>query len=171
MIPYEKLEEYYPPDSHQLFIGISYQKVNQLRKQKYLNAKERGYKCVSYISPKAFYYDTPVGENCFVLENNLIQPFTSIGNNCLFLGANYIGHHSVIGDHCFLASDVAIGGGVVIGESTFIGLNATVRNSISIGKENIIGAGAIILSDTEDRAVYSPGGTPKFEVPSNLIRI
>lgn len=171
MVPYEKLAEYYPPDSYQLFIAISYQKVNQLRKQKYLNAKERGYKCVSYVSSKAFYYDTPVGENCFILENNLIQPFTLIGNNCLFLGANYIGHHSVIEDHCFLASDVAIGGGVVIGESTFIGLNATIRNSISIGKENIIGAGSIILSDTEDRAVYSPGGTPKFEVPSNLIRI
>jgi sugar O-acyltransferase (sialic acid O-acetyltransferase NeuD family) len=171
MVPYEKLEEYYPPDRYQLFIAISYLKVNQLRKSKYLNAKLRGYKFISYVSSKAFYHDTPVGENTFIIERNLIQPFVSIGNNCILLGPNYIGHHSVINDHCFLAADISIGGGVTIGESTFIGLNATIRNSISIGKENIIGAGSIILSDTEDRAVYSPGETPKFEIPSNLIKI
>jgi sugar O-acyltransferase (sialic acid O-acetyltransferase NeuD family) len=171
MVPYEKLEEYYPPDRYQLFIAISYLKVNQLRKSKYLNAKSRGYKFISYVSSKAFYHDTPVGENTFIIERNLIQPFVSIGNNCILLGPNYIGHHSTIEDHCFLAADISIGGGVTIGESTFIGLNATIRNSISIGKENIIGAGSIILRDTEDRAVYSPGETPKFEIPSNLIKI
>jgi sugar O-acyltransferase (sialic acid O-acetyltransferase NeuD family) len=171
MVPYEKLAEYYPPDRYQLFIAISYLRVNQLRKQKYLDAKQRGYKFISYVSSKAFYHHTPVGENSFITERNLIQPFVSIGNNCILLGANYIGHHSVINDHCFISSDVSIGGGVTVGESTFIGLNATIRNSISIGKENIIGAGSIILTDTEDRAVYSPGGTPKFAVPSNLIKI
>lgn len=171
MVPYERLAEYYPPDRYQLFIAISYLRVNQLRKQKYLDAKKRGYKFISYVSSKAFYHNTPVGENSFVAERNLIQPFVSIGNNCILLGPNYIGHHSVIQDHCFLAADVSIGGGVNVGESTFIGLNATIRNSISIGKENIIGAGSIILSDTEDRAVYSPGETPKFAVPSNLIKI
>jgi sugar O-acyltransferase (sialic acid O-acetyltransferase NeuD family) len=171
MVPYENLEACYPPDRYQLFIAISYLKVNQLRKSKYLNAKSRGYKFISYVSSKAFYHDTPVGENTFIIERNLIQPFVSIGNNCILLGPNYIGHHSAIEDHCFLAANISIGGGVTIGESTFIGLNATIRNSISIGKENIIGAGSIILSDTEDRAVYSPGETPKFEIPSNLIKI
>jgi sugar O-acyltransferase (sialic acid O-acetyltransferase NeuD family) len=171
MVPYEKLEEYYPPDRYHLFIAISYQKVNKLRAQKYLHAKARGYSFISYISSKACYFHTPVGENCFILENNVIQPFSSIGNNCLLLGPNHIGHHCVIEDHCFLSAEVCVGGGAVVGEYTFIGLNATIRNYIKIGKENIIGAGSIMLTDTEDRAVYSPGGTIKMEVPSNLIRI
>jgi sugar O-acyltransferase (sialic acid O-acetyltransferase NeuD family) len=171
MVPYEQLEEYYPPDQYQLFIAISYIKVNQLRKSKYLDAKGRGYKFISYVSSKAFYHNTPIGENTFITERNLIQPFVLIGNNCILLGPNYIGHHSVINDHCFLTADVSIGGSSTIGEASFIGLNATIRNWISIGKENIIGAGSIILSNTEDRAVYSPGETPKFTVPSNLIRI
>jgi acyl-[acyl carrier protein]--UDP-N-acetylglucosamine O-acyltransferase len=105
------------------------------------------------------------------MENNVIQPFASIGNNCLLLGVNSIAHHCVINDHCFLTSNVALGGGSNIGEYTFLGLNTTIRNYINIGKENIIGAGSIILSDTEDRAVYSPGETPKFAVPSDLVRI
>ena len=171
MVPYEKLEQYYPPDRYQLFVAISYQKVNQLRAQKYLHAKARGYSFISYISSKACYFNTPVGENCCILENNTIQPFTSIGNNCLLLGPNHLGHHCVIEDHCFLSAEVCVGGGAVIGEYTFIGLNATIRNYIKIGKENIIGAGSIVLADTENRAVYSPGGTIKMEIPSNLIRI
>ncbi|MTJ07341.1 acetyltransferase [Anabaena sp. UHCC 0204] len=171
IVPYEKLEKYYPPDQYKLFIAISYQQVNKLRAEKYLNGKERGYSFISYISSQASYYGTPVGENCFIMENNVIQPFTSIGNNCLLLGVNSIAHHCVINDHCFLTSHVVLGGGVNIGECTFLGLNTTIRNYIKIGKENIIGAGSIILSDTEDKAVYSPGETVKFEVPSNLVRI
>ena len=171
MVPYEKLEAYYPPDRYQLFIAISYIKVNQLRKSKYLDAKSRGYKFISYVSPQAYYHDTPIGENTFITERNLIQPFVSIGNNCILLGPNYIGHHTIIEDHCFLTADVSIGGSSTIGEASFIGLNATIRNWVSIGKENIIGAGSIILSNTEDRAVYAPGETPKFAVPSNLVRI
>jgi sugar O-acyltransferase (sialic acid O-acetyltransferase NeuD family) len=171
MVPYENLEAYYPADRYQLFIAISYLKVNQLRKSKYLDAKSRGYKFISYVSSQAYYHDTPIGENTFITERNLIQPFVSIGNNCILLGPNYVGHHTIIEDHCFLTADVSIGGSSTIGEASFIGLNATIRNWVSIGKENIIGAGSIILSNTEDRAVYSPGETPKFAVPSNLVRI
>lgn len=171
MVPYEQLEAYYPPDRYQLFIAISYIKVNQLRKSKYLDAKSRGYKFISYVSSNAYYHGTPIGENTFITERNLIQPFVSIGNNCILLGPNYIGHHSIIEDHCFLTANVSIGGSSTIGEASFIGLNATIRNWVSIGKENIIGAGSIILSSTEDRAVYAPGETPKFAVPSNLVRI
>ncbi|MDZ8050441.1 MAG: acetyltransferase [Aulosira sp. ZfuVER01] len=171
LVPYEKLEKYYPPSEYKLFIAISYKNVNKLRAEKYFNAKKRGYSCISYISSKASYHGTQLGENSFILEHSIIQPFSSIGNNCLLLGANHIGHHCTIEDHCFLTSDVVIGGGATIGEYTFIGLNATIRNYINIGKENIIGAGAIVLSHTEDRAVYSPGETAKFDVPSNFIRI
>ena len=171
VVPYEKLEKYYSPDEYKLFIAISYQQVNKLRAEKYLNAKNRGYSFISYISSQAFYYGKSVGENCFIMENNVIQPFAFIGNNCLLLGVNSIAHHCIINDHCFLTSNVVLGGGVNIGEYTFLGLNTTIRNYINIGKENIIGAGSIILSDTEDRAVYSPGETPKFEVPSDLVRI
>ena len=171
VVSYQKLEQFFSPLEYKLFIPISYQKLNKLRAEKYADAKERGYQFISYISSKAIYYGTPVGENCCILENNIIQPHTVIGNNCIIAQRNNIGHHCVIDDHCFITSDAVIGGGTVIGAYTFVGLNATIRNYIKIGKENIIGAGAMILSNTEDRAVYSPGETPKFEVPSNFVRI
>lgn len=170
VVVYETIVENYPPAEYKLFIPISYKKVNKLRAEKFIDAKNKGYQCVSYISSKATYYGTPVGENCFIFENNVIQPFTEIGDNCILWSGNHIGHHSIIEDHCFIASHVVVSGGVVVSQLSFIGVNATVRDNVKIGKENVIGAGSLILSDTEDRAVFSPKETEKSKVPSNRLR-
>jgi sugar O-acyltransferase (sialic acid O-acetyltransferase NeuD family) len=170
VVPFELLEQHYPPAEYKLFVPISYKKVNQIRASKYHAAKERGYSFISYISSKAAYYGTPVGENCFIFEHNVIQPFTSIGDNCILWSGNHIGHHSVIKNHCFLASHIVVSGAVTIDEYTFIGVNATIRDNIKIGKSNVIGAGSVILSDTEDLSVFSPGASEKLRVPSNRLR-
>ena len=166
---YAELTEKYPPTEYKMFIPISYKKVNKLRAEKFADAKLRGYECVSYISSKATYYNTPVGENCFIFEDNVIQPFTSIGDNCILWSGNHIGHHTTIEDHCFLASHVVVSGSVNIGEYSFIGVNATIRDNVTIGKENVIGASSLILSNTDDRAVFSPKETEKSRVPSNRL--
>ncbi|MBD2140538.1 acetyltransferase [Anabaena sp. FACHB-1250] len=178
VVAYEKLEKYYPPTEYKLFIPLGYERLNKLRAEKYYDAKKRGYGFISYISFKADsearprnHHNISVGENCLILENSIIEPQVIIGDNCILAGGNHIGHHSIINNHCFLASHVVLGGRVMVGEYSFIGMNATIRNAINIGKENIIGAGSIILTNTEDQAVYSPGETPKFQVPSNLIHI
>jgi len=170
VVAYEDLIEKYPPNEFKMFIPISYKKVNKLRAEKFADAKAKGYKCVSYISSKATYYNTPVGENCFIFENNVIQPFTSIGDNCILWSGNHIGHHTTIEDHCFLASHVVISGKVNIGEFSFLGVNSTISDNVSIGIANVIGSGAIIFKDTDDNAVYSPSETEKSRVSSNRLR-
>ncbi len=172
VIAFENVEMHYPPDQYKMFIPISYRNVNKIRAEKYYQAKQKGYSFISYISSKALYYGTPVGENCFIFENNVIQPFTKIGNNCILWSGNHIGHHSTIEDHCFIASHVVISGCVTVGEYTFIGVNTALRDNIKIGKENFIGAGSIILKNTEDQSVFSPGNTEKSKSPSTkLIKI
>lgn len=170
VIEYETLVENYPPNEYKLFIPISYKKVNKLRAEKYMDAKSKGYECVSYISSKATYYGTPVGENCFIFENNVIQPFTKIGDNCILWSGNHIGHHTTIEDHCFLASHVVVSGNVIIGASSFLGVNSTIADNVTVGKSNVIGSNAVIFKDTEDLSVYSPSETEKSRVPSNRLR-
>ena len=58
--------------------------------------------------------DLDVGENTFVFEYNVIQPFVKIGNNVVLWSGNHIGHHVVIADHCFITSHVVISGATVI---------------------------------------------------------
>lgn len=170
VVPFEDIENIYAPEEAKLFMPISYKKVNKIRADRYLKAKEKGYSFISYISPRSTYYNTPVGENCFIFENNVIQPFTEIGNNVIMWSGNHLGHHSKIGDHCFIASHVVVSGGVVIKPYCFIGVNATIRDNITVGAESVVGAGSLILQNVAPRSVISPGATPISKVLSDRLK-
>ena len=170
IVEFESIENVYSEEEYELFIAIGYNKINKLREEKYLLCKEKGYKIASYISSKASIFTDKIGENCFILEDNTIQPYVTIGNNVTLWSGNHIGHHSTIKSNCFIASHVVISGGCEIGQNTFIGVNATLRDHIKIGKSNVIGAGALILNDTEDNKVYMANPTEASKVPSNRLR-
>src|ERR1044071_5831052 len=106
VVPFEEVEKLSPPSEHCAFISVGYKQMNTIRRARYDEAKAKGYTLVSYISPKATYYDTPVGDNCFIFENNVIQPFVKIGNNVTLWSGNHIGHHSTIRDNVFITSHV-----------------------------------------------------------------
>ena len=169
--PFEQVATTYPPATHEIFVALSYSKLNQFRKEKYFAAKALGYPLASYISSSATVLnDGKIGDNCFIFEDNTIQPFVIIGNNVTLCSGNHIGHHSTIHDHCFIASHVVISGGVDIHESCFIGVNATLRDHITIGEKCVIGAGALLLSDAEPEGVYIGQATERSRVPSTRLK-
>jgi len=172
MIAFEDLAEHYPPQDHKMFVALSYAKMNRLRAEKYHQAKGLGYDLVSYVSSRcSLLTDYPVGDNCFILEDNTIQPFVKIGNNVTLWSGNHIGHDSSIDDHCFLASQIVVSGHVHIHSYCFIGVNATLRNSIAIARETLIGAGAVIMKDTVERGVYLPERAKLFSKSSSEIEL
>ena len=155
VVPFEEVEAFYPPDKYKMFVMISYRKVNRLRAEKYYQAKEKGYGLITYVSSMATTWpELVVGDNCFIMENNVIQPFVEIGNNVIMWSGNHIGHHTIIKDHCFLASHVVVSGSVTVEPYCFFGVNATTRDNITIARECVIGAGALILGNTEEKGVY-----------------
>lgn len=171
VVAFEDVTNLYPPESHNFFVALSYSKLNAVRKEKFLAAKERGYKLVSFISSKAtLLNEGRIGSNCFILENNTIQPFVRIGDNVTLWSGNHIGHHSIIRDHTFIASHVVVSGGVEIGEQCFVGVNATLRDHIKIGDRCVVGAGALLLRDAEAEGVYIGLATERSKVPSNRLR-
>lgn len=171
VVPFEEVASSYSPQTHSLFVALSYSKLNQLRKEKYIAAKEAGYPIASYVSSRASVLNgEKIGENCFILEDNTIQPFVTIGNNVTLWSGNHIGHHSIISDHCFIASHVVVSGGVEIGECSFIGVNVTLRDHIKIGERCVIGAGALLLADAEPEGVYVGPGTERAKIPSSRLR-
>lgn len=171
VVPFGELANRYSCDTHEIFVALSYSKLNQVRKEKYLAAKSLGYRLASYVSSHATVLnDGRIGENCFILEDNTIQPFVTIGNNVILWSGNHIGHHSTIQDHCFIASHVVVSGGVEVGEQCFIGVNATLRDHINIGEKCVIGAGTLLLTDAEAEGVYIGTTTKRAKVPSTKLR-
>lgn len=172
VIAFEEIQASFPPEDYEMFIALSYSEVNSIRKKKYFAAREKGYKLASYISSRAtILNDMSIGDNCFILENNTIQPFVSIGNNVTLWSGNHIGHHSEICDHVFMASHVVVSGGVHIGSQSFLGVNATLINNISIGEGCVIGAGALVNSNVESHLVIKSNSTNSIFSTDELKKI
>ncbi|HKO43130.1 MAG TPA: acetyltransferase [Pyrinomonadaceae bacterium] len=170
LIGFDEVAQRYPPRDYKMFVAMGYSKMNRMRAEKYTEAKNKGYELVSYVSSRcSFLTDFPVGDNCFILEDNTIQPFVRIGNNVTLWSGNHVGHDSVIEDHCFLASHIVVSGRCHIRPYSFIGVNATLRNSITIAPSSLIGAGAIIMKDTVEQGVYLPERAKLFSKNSSEI--
>ena len=172
VVPFETIQDTYPPDKYTMFIAVGYQRVNQARAEIYNLSKEKGYELISYINSKVTQWgEIVVGDNCFIFENNVIQPFVKIGNDVIMWSGNHLGHDSIIEDHCFIASHAVISGNVTIGAHCFIGVNATVRDKIKVAPNCIIGAGALILKDTKYGEVYAGQGTKPRDISSSQIEL
>lgn len=167
---FEEAVRRYPPTEYDAFVAMSYAKINRVRRAKYEAMKAAGYRLVSYVSSRCTYLSaTPPGDNCFILEDNTIQPFVTIGSNVTLWSGNHIGHDSTIEDHCFISSHVVVSGHVTVGAGSFIGVNATLRNGITIGPETLVGAGAIIMKDTPAGSVFVPERAKRFPRASHEI--
>ena len=171
VVPYETLLDSHPPDRYAMFVAIGYRKVNQARARVYRECKEQGYELITYVSSRVSHQGNfRIGENCFVFENNVIQPFVEIGDNVILWSGNHVGHHARIGDHCFVASHAVISGRVTVGPYCFLGVNAAVGDGVQIGPSCVIGAGALILRDTGEGEVYAAGRTEASPIPSHELR-
>ena len=154
VVPFEEIGKEFRPNGHDLFVAVSYQKMNSLREAKVAAGLAGGYRLASYVSPQATVFTEEIGFNCFIFEDNTIQPFVKIGNNVTLWSGNHIGHHSTIEDNVFISSHVVVSGGVSVGRNSFIGVNATIADHVAIAPSTLIGAGAFILENTEAEGVY-----------------
>lgn len=165
IIALEDIQKQYPSDDHEVFVAIPASQLNRLRTRLYLRVKALGYTCATYISSHAFVWrNAKVGENCFIFEDNTVQPFVEIGNNVILWSGNHIGHRTVIEDNCFLSSHVVVSGYCRIGESCFLGVNSTLNDHVSVARDCIVASGALVSKSLmEPEKIYY--GSPAKEMP------
>ena len=156
IIPFEEIENNYSPNKVSMIICVGFSKMNKKREKIFLEVKNKNYKLENFIHPSNYVWDElEIGENCIILENNVIRPHVKIGNDVIIENNNVISHHCIIKDHCYITSQTIIAGHVTIESNCFLGINCTIRNRIKIEKESLIGAGAVILKNTKEKEVYS----------------
>lgn len=168
VVPFEELERHHPPGSVSLFVAMGYHELNAVRAKKCADAKARGYKLATYVSPRADHGPwLDVGENCLILDSVGIQPGVRIGNDVFLWNNVLIGHHSTIRDHAWVAAGATLGGVVTLGERCFVGLNTTIGGELSIGDDSFLGAGTLILKSAPARSVFIAPATPTFRLKSD----
>ncbi len=164
VVDFETIEKQFNPKSHLAFVAISCTYLNRLRRRLFEQTKKKGYRLTSYISPHAVIgEDVSVGENCFILENTVIQRGVEIGDDVTIWSGSSVGHRSKLGSHCFLAIHVAVSGFCYIGEGALLGVNSCTVGNVKVGDDCIVGAGAVIIKNTAFGRVYV--GNPAQPLP------
>jgi sugar O-acyltransferase (sialic acid O-acetyltransferase NeuD family) len=166
VVPFEELEQHFPPGECSLFVAVGMGKVNAHRAEKVAAAEAKGYQLASFLSTRADHApDLVLRPNTMIMERALILPFAQIGADTIIWPTTLVGFHSRVGDHCWLVAPT-FGERVTIGDFTFIGLHATVSSFVTVGRRNILGAGALILHDTQDDQIYRGHASTSSKAPS-----
>ena len=169
LVPFSKIAETYPPGQFDMHVALSYIQLNRLREDKYFQAKKEGYMLASYVSSKSTTWpDLSIGDNCFLLEDQTIQPTVTIGNNVMLWSGNHIGHGTQIGDHTYLASQVVISGNCLVGERCFFGVNATFKDFLTIGNDVFVAMDASVTKNLLSGSVVLGAKCTVFE-PNNEV--
>ncbi|MDB0011841.1 acetyltransferase [Crocinitomicaceae bacterium] len=163
IVALESVDKIYNPTEYFFLAPMSPKHMNKLREKVYNDIKAKGYNFISYISSKATMFENSIGENCFILENNTIQPFATIGNNVILWSGNHIGHHSVIKDHVMFTSHVVLSGHCVVENYCTLGVNSTIRDGINIAEGTFVAMAASIIKDTESWSLYKGNPAIKSE--------
>jgi len=151
VVPFEEIENQFPPELFEMHIALVYNVLNRIRIQYYNEAKLKGYRLANYISTKCFVWrNVELEDNIFIFEDNTIQPFVKIGANNIFWSGNHIGHHSRIGSHNFISSHVVISGFCEIGNANFIGVNSTFSNNLIVGNDCFVGSSVHVIKNVKD---------------------
>jgi sugar O-acyltransferase (sialic acid O-acetyltransferase NeuD family) len=171
ILSFEHIQEHYPPSEYSFFAPMTQKGMNKEREKVYNEIKNKGYNLISYISSKATIFDkSKIGDNCFILEDNTVQPFVTIGSNTILWSGNHIGHHSYIDNHVFITSHVVISGNCIIGPYSFIGVNAAFKENVTIGEGTFVAMSSSITKNTEPYSVYTGNPAKKIEMTSLKIR-
>src|SRR3989339_545707 len=164
--------ERFPANQYAMFVAISYSKLNVNRQAKFEMVKAAGYDMPSYVCTKSVTWpDLNVGDNCFILENQTIQPTVTIEDNVMIWSGNHLGHGCHIGAHTYLASHIVLAGHSRIGQRCFIGVNATVRDFAEVGDDSFIAMDASVTGNVEAGSVVIGASSTVYEPQSRHSRM
>jgi len=74
----KNLNDFFPPQQVKLLGPLSYRRMNEFRRIRYLEGKRRNYQFTSFIHPDSAHLYDRIGEECLILEANIVQPYARI---------------------------------------------------------------------------------------------
>ena len=168
---FEKIKDIFPNKSYYGFVAIGYRAQNDDRTKVYKLLKKKNYKLVSFISKNSHIAkNVKIGDNCLILEKQIIQPFTVIGNNVTLWCGNIIGHHCKIKNNCFITSNVVIAGYGTVGENSFIGIKSAIKDKTKIGKYCAILMNSSIGKNMPNRSTSLSQLSPIYDIKNSNIK-
>jgi len=127
---------------------------NSIRRQKYLELKQRKANFANIIHPAAVVAnDLSLGEASVVFAGAVVNPGATLASNIIINTSSIVEHDCCIADNVHIGPGTALAGAVKVGKNTLIGLGSRVLPGVTIGDNVIVGAGSVILHNVPSGAV------------------
>jgi acetyltransferase-like isoleucine patch superfamily enzyme len=159
VVPWDAIEQRFPPTAVKLLGPLSYQRLNELRRDRHVEGKARGYGFATFVHPGSHVETSDIGENCLILENNVIQPFVQIGDGVIIWTGCFIGYRSTLGDYCFLSAQAGLGDYVKLGKRSFLAGRAAVESRVEVGETCFLDTGVLIRTNLPAESVVRSRGS------------
>lgn len=156
VIPFDQLADFYPPNEYEVLLAIGNKRMNDIRKEKFLACKEKGYTLASYIHPNCSFHCKKIGEGNIFLEKCMIYPFSEIGNGNLCWDHVLISHDCKVGDFNTFSSYADLCGYVTIGNNGYFGKHCILNDGMNVADYTLVGAAAYAKKDTKKYDVIVP---------------
>ena len=154
VVAFEDLAQY-PPEEYDMLVIGTYGRP-RLVETLYRKAKEKGYRLINYISPKALVDEEPaMGDNNIIYGGAFVGFGGQMGSGNIIRQQVYLGHEFNIGNLNVLSPGCNVGGQIKIGDRCWIGLGANVRDKLTIGDDCTVGMGACVVKTVESYAVVT----------------
>ena len=128
-----------------IHVALSYKNLNKNRENVFNKLLKVGCIFESFVhSSNSFDQKSQIGKNCFILENQTIQPFVKISDNVILWSCNHLGHNSFIDSHTYISSHVVISGFCKIGKRCFFGVNSSLADFVDVGNDCFISMGSSV---------------------------
>lgn len=157
VVAFEDIGEYYPKERYSILMGLGYSKMNELRRKKFIQIKEKGYYIENFVHPKTIKDDTfKMGEGNIIFEAVVLGYNAKIGNGNIIWNGSNISHESIVGDFNHFSGGTMLGGKTVIKNNCFFGMGSVIRGDRIIEDYTLVGAGCFINKNTKPYGVYVP---------------
>jgi acetyltransferase-like isoleucine patch superfamily enzyme len=153
LVAFEDIEKTFSPSEYELFIAVGPSRMNSFRELKFNEAKEKGYHLFSYISSNSICC-SDLGENCFVADGVVVNPFCKIGNNNFIWEQSLVCNNCEILDHCYLSPKSVVSSYSLIKNNSIVGTSSVVKARVVVEEKTLIGASCYISKSTQVQSVY-----------------
>lgn len=170
VVPFEEIEKHYSKNEYKIIIAVGYSQMNRIRKERYVEAKSKGYELANYIHPSVVLHENiSIGEGNVILDYVSLQPGVVIGDNNFIWSNAVIAHGCRVENDCWIASGAAIAGDTTIKSGCFIGINAAIGHNITVADETFIGANCLVTQNTKKGSAYISRDTEKYRLDSQTL--
>lgn len=167
----ENLERLFDMSNVEIVLGLGYSQMNDVRKEKFFECKNKGYQIGTFCSSSANVLTDKIGQGSVIMPMSYVGPYSEVGFCNVIRAGSVLSHHDKLGDFNWIADGCVFGGGVKIGNNTFIGLGSTIRNEVIIKDYTFVGAHSYLGRNTLENTPYlgSPAKAISHQTSHDII--